>query len=219
MLKLEVKFIETKVCSWCNKEKPLSEFYSQKKHSKKRGDWIYYHPECKSCTSKRAREYNLAHYDIYSKKQTKLFNTEKGKKLNRKSSKKWAADGKYKKWQQNNPEKLRIYQQNRRHKKHDIIEEEWLSCKKYFGNTCAYCGMTLEEHYNIIGTDFHQEHVDHFGSNDLSNCVPSCKNCNSQKWEFKFEEWYSENNPNFTQERTNKILQWINEDYQIYENE
>ena len=70
--------------------------------------------------------------------------------------------------------------------------------KKYFNNECAYCGLPLSEHYftrkgvTKLG-DFHKEHVDHEGLNDLSNCVPSCSECNSEKNKKIFEKWMEMN--------------------------
>lgn len=64
--------------------------------------------------------------------------------------------------------------------------------------------------------DLHKEHVDDSGANDLSNCVPSCQSCNSSKNIFSLEEWYTEDNLNFTEERLSKIYRWLNEDYLKY---
>ncbi len=107
------------------------------------------------------------------------------------------------------------------HKKHEITKNEWELCKEYFVYKCAYCGLPIEEHYNqykgeIRLTDFHKEHVNHDGSNDLSNCIPSCKNCNSEKHTSTLEEWYNKENENFTEERLEKILNWLNNDYIKY---
>jgi hypothetical protein len=68
----------------------------------------------------------------------------------------------------------------------------------------------------MILSDFHKEHIDDDGANDLSNCVPSCKLCNSYKHQYIFDDWYNKNNPNFNQDRLNKIIKWLNEDYKLY---
>jgi len=83
---------------------------------------------------------------------------------------------------------------------------------------CCYCGLHVDNHYRkfknkLQKLDLHKEHADNNGSNDLSNCIPSCLICNSQKWEFPLDVWYNENNPNFTQERYDKILNWLDKDY------
>ena len=102
--------------------------------------------------------------------------------------------GEYKEWQQNNPELMKKYREDRHlNKQHKIFKKEWINCKEYFENCCAYCGIPIEEHYNKFAgeiklTDFHREHVDCNGENDLSNCVPSCKDCNSSKHNSSLEE-------------------------------
>jgi hypothetical protein len=117
-------------------------------------------------------------------------------------------------------------QEKRKHKNHKINTKEWMSCKDYFKNEngewcCAYCGTLWKDHYRTYAgelqkCDLHKEHVDDKGNNDLSNCVPSCLNCNSSKHTYALEFWYNEDNPDFTQERLDKILKWINEDWKEY---
>jgi 5-methylcytosine-specific restriction endonuclease McrA len=103
-----------------------------------------------------------------------------------------------------------------------VSDAEWESCKKYFDDSCAYCGLHISEHFNnykgkMRWTDLHKEHVDDDGANDLSNCIPSCQSCNSQKWNFEFEEFYNTNNENYDQERYDKIIKWLNEDYKQFQ--
>lgn len=124
-------------------------------------------------------------------------------------------------WQRNNTEKLKRYSLKRKLKEHEITNEEWESCKNYFNYRCAYCNLAIEEHWvkysgKIILGDFHREHVDDEGANDLSNCIPSCKSCNTGKHDKKFEEWYNETNKNYTVERYKKILNWLVQDFKIY---
>ena len=95
------------------------------------------------------------------------------------------------------------------HKMHNITDEEWKICLEYFSDSCAYCGMTLEDHLNKYKERLHREHVIHDGDNELSNCVPSCKICNSQKHTYTLEEWYNENNSKFTSDRMDRILTWM----------
>jgi len=125
-------------------------------------------------------------------------------------------DGTFSQWQKENPEKLKQYEEKRKIKKHEINEEEWENCKRYFDYQCAYCGMSIEEHKNLYGQDFHKEHVDDDGSNKLDNCVPSCKICNSSKWKFDLEEWYNEDKIFYSENRKNKIIKWIMNDYKQY---
>ena len=124
-------------------------------------------------------------------------------------------------WRINNKEKIKTYYEERQHKNHKISKIEWEACKEYFNYEYAYCGLPIEEHIikfkgKLKQGDFHKEHVDYDGANDLSNCVPSCKICNSSKHKYTLEEWYNENNSNYTKGRYDKIIKWINEDYKQY---
>lgn len=80
--------------------------------------------------------------------------------------------------------------------------------------------MIEEEHRAITKRreDLHREHVVHDGSNKLDNCVPSCKWCNSKKWEYALDEWYRETYEHFDEERLQKIHKWLNEDHKLYIN-
>jgi hypothetical protein len=117
------------------------------------------------------------------------------------------------KWQQNNREKIKEYNEKRKHKNHNISKKEWIRCKQYFDNSCAYCGMNFEDHKKKFNQDLHKEHVEHEGASDISNCVPSCKPCNSSKKEELLDIWYNKSNKNYTEERYDKILKWVNGDY------
>jgi 5-methylcytosine-specific restriction endonuclease McrA len=124
--------------------------------------------------------------------------------------------GKTKEYYKDNLSKFQEYNKDRRHKNHNITIKEWNACKNYFNNSCAYCSMTLEEHKIKYKEDLHKEHVIHNGENNLSNCIPSCKSCNSSKWEFTLEKWYNEKNGNYTIERLDKILKWLSDDYKKF---
>jgi len=118
----------------------------------------------------------------------------------------------------NNPEKLKEYAEKRKLKKHEISENQWTECKQYFNNQCAYCGLNINSHWKrykgeLRLIDFHKDHVDDNGTNDLSNCVPSCHTCNSSKYNWEYEYFYNPDNPDYTVERDNKIRKWCLEDY------
>jgi biotin synthase-like enzyme len=122
----------------------------------------------------------------------------------------------FKLWEQNNPDKLRQYGRNHRAKSHKITDIEWQDCKQYFNYECAYCGMTEEEHKEKYKQQLHKEHVIYNGANDLSNCVPSCRTCNSEKHTTDWNLWYNENNPKYSQQRYDKITKWLECDYKKY---
>lgn len=211
-----------KQCTKCQKILPKNEEYFYKSKTTKDGltDW------CKECRKQYQRQYKENNREEDLKKQREYQKKNK-KKLN-KRSREWAEENpnrnqnNLKLWHQNNPTKALEYNKRRRqHKKHNITKSEWENCKKYFNYQCAYCGLPLSEHYYTrkgitkLG-DFHKEHVDHEGTNDLSNCIPSCGSCNNKKWEYKLDEWYNENNFRFRHERYDRIIEWITKDYKLH---
>lgn len=122
--------------------------------------------------------------------------------------------GYQKDWQRKNKDKLKGYNKKRASKRHEITEIQWEKCKKYFNNQCAYCGMSETDHLTKYRQRLHKEHVDHEGKNDLSNCIPSCRKCNSSKGNKPFGDWYSETSlftNEFSNERLKKIKCWLKE--------
>jgi hypothetical protein len=116
-----------------------------------------------------------------------------------------------KRWQKTSygKERIKIYQEKRKEKEHKMTKQEWMDCKSYFNNSCAYCGISEQESKLKFNELLHKEHLYHEGRNDIKNCVPSCKECNSEKHEKTLNEWYNGNNQKYTYERYHKIYQWI----------
>jgi 5-methylcytosine-specific restriction endonuclease McrA len=138
-------------------------------------------------------------------------------KINKENSRNRRLNGKFKEWQQNNKEKLKEYSIIRnQNKKHNIPKREWNNCKIFFENSCCYCGITEKEHRKLYGQDFHKDHFINDGPNDLSNCVPACKSCNSEKLKQDFFDWYNDNNSKYNYERFIKIVNWIENEYKKY---
>lgn len=211
-------------CSKCGEWMEENEDYfylMNKKKSNKR-----YASECKKCRIDRTlknhfknREKYLAYFkECYHDDPQKYIDWDReNKKLNPELHKLNQSN-----WRKSHPEKCREYNKERNiNKKHTIFKKEWISCKGYFGNACAYCGLPIEEHYftrkgiTKLG-DLHKDHVDNNGANDLSNCVPACRSCNSSKHDALLEDWYNKNNAVFSIERESKILSWLTEDYKQY---
>ncbi len=211
-----------KKCTACGEIKELNQFYSQKKFSKKKGEYLYYLPECKDCTIERSLRWQKENPEK-RKAYLKIQNKQRREEIRefKKKNKEQIIESQ-REWKRNNKDKIREYNQFREmNKKHTITKEEWENCKNYFNYRCAYCGLAVEEHFRLhYGEmkqfDLHKEHVDHTGANDLSNCIPSCQSCNSSKHDFELKDWYNKNNENFSQERLNKILKWLNDDYKKY---
>lgn len=213
--------IVEKLCNKCFNWFPLNLDYFYKNKSAPDG----FFPNCKECEKQKGVKYrkeHVQHYREYNrkyKKENQLYYRKLRQEYKEKHGQRVKDD--MHNWRTNNKDKVKQYNEKRQHKNHDVTEEQWINCKGYFDNKCAYCGLPIEEHYimfkrKIILSDFHKEHFDDEGANDLSNCISSCKSCNSYKWKFTFDEWYSERNPVYSKERYNKILQWINKDYKKF---
>jgi hypothetical protein len=199
-----------------------TEYFYKNKSSKDGLD-----PYCKEDKKRRSRLWETNPDNNEKLRANKVRNNQKPnvkrvKKINNERRRK---EGKFQEYYYNNPSKYQGYREERKHKIHEISETEWQCCKDYFLNECAYCGLHISEHFNyyaknLIWTDFHKEHVDDEGSNNLSNCVPSCKSCNCQKWSYSLDEWYNIRNSVFQVLRLDKINKWLYEDYKKYiENE
>jgi hypothetical protein len=148
----------------------------------------------------------------------------------RESHKKYEKTLKFRKWTKKNHQEFRDYKVQyrkdnkdklteyaKRHRKHDITESEWQACQKAFNFCCAYCGKTLTEQYEQNNEQFHREHVDDEGYNDLRNCVPACTNCNSTKHKSSIDELIQYHYiVEFTLDKYNKIVWWITEGYKQY---
>lgn len=183
------------------------------------------YPECKNCSKKRASDYQHDYWDEYYEVQNKrkYANIEAWRAYHRAHNhiRKDLHTERLIRFYDNHPEKIKEYSDKHKQKEHKISKKEWLSCKLYFENMCAYCGLPLSEHYYTrkgikkLG-DFHREHKDSEGANDLSNCIPACGSCNSSKHSSTFEEWYIPNNPIFSQDRLDIINKWLNEGYKEY---
>ena len=203
----------------CKEAKPVDSFYSQRKFSKEKGNYIYYVPECKECTKNKSKKWNEENREKTWEYKKKYNVTPNGKKSGSLNSKRRRDSGEMIEWQRNNKEKMKQYRENRmQNKEHNINEIEWIGCKKYFDFRCAYCGIKEDEAKKEQGNLLHKEHVICDGENDLSNCVPACRSCNSRKWIFTLEEFYNNQNDDYTEERLNRIIQWLKKDYMHYIN-
>lgn len=215
--------MERKTCKICTENFPATTEYFYKNKSSRDG----LHPYCKPCSVKKSKQNQLEKHDEYKEYWRDRFNTlyendpsirERQKSNQRKRENK---DELYREWQQNNPDKLKGYANKRITKKHEISKNEWENCKNYFNYRCAYCDLPIEEHWvkyrgeTFIG-DFHRDHADDEGANDLSNCIPACKSCNGTKHDSKMLDWYISSNPIYSEDRVNKIHKWLDEGYKLY---
>jgi hypothetical protein len=210
--------IEHKKCSICEEWLPMiEEFFYKNKSSKRDG----FNPYCKKCAKKKSLKYRSENRNqsIQSNKIWKENNRDRyldGLRAYRQENKE-EVQIYTREWQRNNPDKVKGYNKDKQlNKKHDISKGEWENCKNYFSYRCAYCGLPIEEHWvkykgNVFLGDFHKDHVDDDGANDLSNCVPACKSCNCKKHDFTLEEWYYADSHKcdcYSFERLQKIYKW-----------
>lgn len=204
--------VEHKLCRICEIFKPMNIDYFYKQKSNLSDGFDSY---CKECTKAKAMShYNLVkETDDYKKYKSNWYQDNRDRvladrKIYRRENKKRIAA--YTKWyQENHKEKMRGYQIDRKKKKHRINKFEWEECKSFFNNACAYCGLPFEDHKVMHRQDLHKEHVIHEGRNDILNCVPSCRSCNSSKHIYSLNSWYNERHPYYSVERYLKIYQWI----------
>jgi superfamily II DNA helicase RecQ len=224
--------ITYKKCSNEDCENPwlpdTNEYFYGQWYTTKHGKIYKLEGQCKNCRRKKQLKYKRENPDKVKESEKKWYKENKNKKLtyfkNWRSENRERWDQLMKEYQQSEifkNEKSSLYRNNRKNKKHEINKKEWRACKDYFHNECAYCGLSANKHLYRYGGELklfglHKEHVVHDGKNDLSNCVPSCRDCNSYKSAIPFEVWYNEDNPSFAQERYERIINWLTEDYKLH---
>jgi hypothetical protein len=207
---------ETKVCSICVKEKQLIEYYTIK-NKRKNGDiTISYYPYCKECAKEKASKRQK---ENYPKIKEKRHENPYPSRLVAKNYRKNHPEAFYaytKQWQEEHPEKVKEYNTRYKDKKFKISRKQWDACKKYFNNSCAYCGISAKDAKEKYNKTLNKEHAFNNGANDITNCIPSCTGCNSLKSKQDYIDWYTPENPIYSEERFNAIEQWLNVDHKEY---
>lgn len=205
-----------KLCSICNKEKEISDYYTYNKKRANGEEFLYIPPYCKECTKVKSRKWALDNPETVVESNRKMNEKRRDFLREYKRENKQLYKEYTRRWQLNNKERVSEYNKFRLNKVHTISKKEWEDCKTYFNYSCAYCGVSETEHKKIHKQQLNREHVDHNGANDLSNCIPACRPCNSSKRQYSISEWYNDLNENFTYERLNKINQWLENDYKEF---
>lgn len=220
--------METKICSKCKRELTLAHFNKNKKNKDGlRGECR----ECQAKQKREYREKNKEKISKYNKEYSKKYNKDyirKNKDILNEKKRKWYEENreeilKYKiEYRENNKRKileynrayskknrdrLLIWAQKRRTIKKklpsELTEEEWENTKRYFDNSCAYCGRKVplsQEHFIPLSKG---------GEYTVNNIIPSCKSCNSSKKDKDFFLWY----PKFkyySKQREKQILDFLN---------
>ncbi|WP_064199111.1 HNH endonuclease [Brevibacillus brevis] len=191
--------------------KQLADFYNQNKYSKKRGDYIYYHPECKECSVKRTFKWKYNNYEKHKEGVRK--NDAKPKRLEQRKlySRKSREDGSYQRWRESERGKESISKTMAKNKSkiHEITDKELNELYTYANSSCMYCGMTEDEHKAKFKKRLHKDHAINEGSNKIDNCVLACLTCNSSKRAKDWTEWYTPLNDNYRQARYDRIVKWL----------
>ncbi len=183
--------------------KPSSDFY--KNNANKDG----LHSYCKECSIKKAYENHQKDPVKHRESRRKAENTEHGKLVKKKMNDRIRKEGKYKKWQEENRDKIKKYNKSRRlNKSHDISEKEIKAIYKYANNSCMYCGMTEGNSIKIFNQKLHRDHAYNNGSDGIDNCILACKGCNSSKHDSDWDEWYTTKDF-YTEERFIAIKHWL----------
>lgn len=217
------KIINETLHKWCNNCKkwlPMKKEYWYTWNRSKDG----YASQCKSCVKTSRSKYQTENWNKCYAIQRK-WAKENRDYVNQRFAK-WEAKNPYRQnYKKNylikNKDKLLKYNKKRNQKKHIITNEEWIACKNYFNNACAYCGLPAEKHYKIVNgvpriEDLHKEHVINDGRRDIKNCIPSCNKCNNKKKKRTLNQFYNPKNKDYTYERYHKIYLWIRYDYKKY---
>jgi hypothetical protein len=219
------KLLEYKICTKCKKSLPATDEYFYLQKTKRKNGYKYVlKSACKECERKDSYEdfQRIRVENPEYRKGTRRKHYLKYRDEQIQYAKDWYKENAEEQkvyrftYMRNNPDKLAQYRENHKHKIHKITEKEWLSCKQYFNFQCAYCGMSEKEHYELHNQQLSKEHVINEGNNDLSNCVPACKICNSEKSANDIDDWYNEQNLKYDVEKYNKIMEWLSADYLNY---
>ncbi|MEY8695898.1 HNH endonuclease [Bacillus safensis] len=175
---------------------------------KKNGiEYIYFRPDCKECVINKSKIWIIENKEQFKNTLKKYKQKPELKMKQRLYNQKWRDNGGLSDWQAKNKDMILLYAKNREKKNHKISKMEWENCKNYFNNCCAYCGFSEEEHMSKFRQGLHRDHVNNLGENDLSNCVPACKACNSSKGVKELIDWLQDN---FHVERCSIVLMKIN---------
>lgn len=181
--------IKTKTCSKCNASKPLTDFFARAKGS---SDGRM--SSCKQCKTQaiyRWREDNPEKWRDYVNSRSKLpavkaQRSEYSKRPEvadkvRQRERTPAVRAMRNKWREANKEKLNFYYRDKNHRRRVAVKagrltaEDWEGvCKKY-QYKCVYCGQKKKL------TIDHEVPLAAGGKHEVSNVVPACQRCNSQK--------------------------------------
>lgn len=185
----------TKTCSKCGRELPISEFYKDK--SRKDG----YRSECKECSKLSKKKYNSEHREEINEKNRlyKSKNKEKILEIQRQFRREHPELRKefYQKNRDKELEQAKKYRSTKigeanrianayrrsdiRYGRENNIDGQWI-VDNIYTDVCFYCG---ENDWHKLGCDRIDNSIGHI----IGNVVPCCKKCNIKRGKMSFEEF------------------------------
>lgn len=180
-----------KKCKYCHTIKSNEEF---KLHNKKKNIRVSYCNDCEDIYKTEKRRYDKEYY-IENKKDKKEY---------------------YSNWKENGGNLIRqIHEQARITKKksllNDLTLKQWEFSLNYFNYSCAYCGLSKEEHKLLHNQSLHQDHIiplSKDGVFSVFNIIPSCLTCNDSKNNMELED-FLKHSDKFTIGKYLKIIDYI----------
>lgn len=179
--------METKVCSECSEEKPVSEFSWRK-------DQHRYRTQCKKCRNSYFKKYN----DTNKARRKELVDKEHKSRV----FKKWYSRNKdkrskdYREWAAKNPDKVRERDARRKARKKNVtVEYVCYETVRQRDDTCYLCGKTFTDEERWDGSLTHVDHKVPLSRLDLNpthsydNCALTHAKCNLQKSDKTPEEY------------------------------
>lgn len=176
-----------KICFSCNRELPLTNEFFHRANRNKNG----FTSRCRECIKKYSSHYYLEKRNKILER-CKIYNKTNKEKISKyykiycKSSKERVRKSNYKK---TNKDKTNLNTQKRRNAKKNLISSftynDWLVCRKFFNNKCAYCGKS-----KVLLTQEHFIPITKGGNYTKDNIIPVCLSCNSSKNNSDFSKWY-----------------------------
>lgn len=217
-----------KVCSKCGKILVANTMNFHKRKDSKYG----LRNDCRVCRNKQSKKYDESHKKENKKRKQKNYQNNKEKIL--KQSKEYYLNNKVeriekqrqyyqdnrerllenrKQYCQDNPEIIFNANIKRRMKEESqgngITKEQWIDMMNFFGWKCAYSGLEFSSHNKENDrTIDHIIPLDKNGEHEIWNCVPMYASYNYSKKNKDWLEWYIQQEF-YSEERLNKIYEWI----------
>jgi 5-methylcytosine-specific restriction endonuclease McrA len=230
-----------KVCTKCGR---LLVAYSGNFRKAKKGKWgLYasckrcekqYYEEHKEQIAEKSKQYYEENKEYYAEKSKQYYEEnkeyyaeymkqyyEENKEQIAERNKQYREENKeqiaehMKQYREENPH-IQFNAHNRRRSKEEnqgngVSKEQWLEMMIFFDFKCAYSGEKLSS--KKVRTVDHIVALDNGGLNEVWNCVPMYRNYNTSKHTKDMEQWYRQQKY-FSEERLEKIYQWIEYAYE-----